>query len=314
MLPIATNTTQTPRPTKSAKAIRHPKSTLNKYIAEALQLEKEKMEKLAAKLPGVAPPIWPAWPYWDSGTTHSAVSKELGTLDDSIREIQWRLKQVRYPYQGGTTRNRKTLYERAKALGILGKLVQPPLLSEIRRFWWFQKHDQYNYELKKNKKSEYGLPLAVHYELVFELSAHLAKLETLVKAHKPKTSKTRNKWLETFYEYRRATLKQILNEAALFYPQIQYRLIPAAQINNKDDKIPAQVALFTSIGAVLKGNDVPSNKFAFHLTSAICTPKKSVRKRRLSPTPETVRTNIEGWLRQAPKLASGKSRKLPAPI
>jgi hypothetical protein len=297
MEPIAVLANERSDPDKATTAARRAKDILNKYVVEALRIEKAKIEEQVKKLQGLAPPAWPAWPYWDAVTVGTTVSKELRTPEDSIREITWRLKQVRYPYQGGTTRNRKTFYRLAKSRNILIRLLEPPLLGEIRHFWWLQKYDEGINLLKTAKKSEYGIPLALHRELAFALSAHLAKLETrLQESQLGRSGRTKNRWLENFHEYRAATLKQILNEAAIVYPEVQYRLMPAAQLKTKDEKIPAQVQLFERIRVAMKDQGADSHKFAFHLTSLLSTSSKMLIRHRLSPTPETVRRNIEVWM------------------
>jgi hypothetical protein len=74
------------------RARQSPKSKLEQFIAEALQIEKEKMAARTRGFAPMPPQAWPASPYWDYGTVGSAVSKELGGLEKSTLEIEWRLK------------------------------------------------------------------------------------------------------------------------------------------------------------------------------------------------------------------------------
>jgi len=286
-----------------------PKIKLEEFIAEALQLEKERMAAGALRFDGMPPHVWPAWPYWNYGTVSAAVSKELGGPEETVSEIVWRLKRFRYPYHGEKGKRPKTFYQRAEILGILDALLRPPLLWDIRSLWWFQKYNSCELELKQRKKSEYGLPMAFHRQLLFQLSAHLSELEKIAGKHERKKDKETKAWFERFYEYRRATLKQILSEAAIVYPQVQDRLTPAAQLKAKAEKLDAEVALFLKLDSMFKGQGLKSHKFAYHLTSLFCTPRKTVSQHQLRPTPETIRRNIEVWMKKHPDLGSGKTRK-----
>lgn len=285
---------------KRAKQL--PTSRLKEFIAEALQIEKEKMVAYARRFDTMPPHGWPASPYWDYGTVGPAVSKELGGLEKSIREIKWRLKRFRYPYRGGRGKKPKTFYERAEILGILDALLRPPLLSDIRSFWWFRKYNQRELELNQEKKSEYGLPMAFHRQLLFQLSAHLSGLEKIAGEHEGKKDKETKAWFERFYEYRRAVLKQILSEAAIVYPQVQYNLTPAAQLMAKAEKLDAEVDLFRKLNSAIEGAGEQSHKFAYHLTSLFCTPRKTISQFHLRPTPETIRRNIEVWTKKTASI------------
>jgi len=292
-----------------------PKIKLKEFIAEALQLAKLRMPVRVrrsgkTKHVHIVPHVWPAWPYWDIGPVSAAVSKELlGSKRKTAREIEWRLKRFRYPYHGERGKKPKTFYERARILGILGALRRPPLLWDIRSFWWFQKYDQRELELKQEKTSEYALPMAFHRQLLFQLSAHLSELDKIAGKHEGKKDEETRAWFERFYEYRRATLKQILSEAAIVYPKVQYELTPAAQLMAKAEKLDAEVALFSRLDSMLTSKGVKSHKFAYHLTSLFCTPRKTVSQHQLRPTPETIRRNIEVWMKKHPDLGSGKTRK-----
>lgn len=281
------------------RAKQSPKTKLKEFIAEALQIEKEKMAAGTRGFAPMPPPAWPASPHWDYGTVGPDVSKELGGLEESIQEITWRLQKFRYPYRGGRGKKPKTIYQRAEILGVLDALLRPPLLSEIRSFWWFQKYNQRELELNQEKKSEYGLPMAFHRQLLFRLSAHLSELEKIAGDHEGKKDKETKAWFERFYEYRRASLKQILSEAAIVYPQVQYQeLTPAAQLVAKAEKLAAEVDLFTKLSSAIEGEGRQSHKFAYHLTSLFCTPRKTILQSRLCPTPETIRRNIEVWMKK----------------
>jgi hypothetical protein len=209
----------------------------------------------------------------------------------------------------GEAKKPGTFYQHAKTLGILEVLLTAPLLSDIRFFWWCQKNSLWQLELLRENKSEYGLPMALHRELLFQLSALLNKVDKLTEPHEAKKNKETREWFERIYEYRRATLKQILNEAAIVYPQLQHKLTPAKQLKEKTERVEAQASLFTKLDSAFKGKGVKSHKFEYHFVSLICTSKELILKGKLRPSPKTVRRNIEEWITNHPDITSGKSTK-----
>jgi hypothetical protein len=292
-LPIETVGTPTEKESKSAKR------RLQALITEALEIERARTQDFSRRFPGV-PQLWPAWPYWDFGPITSRVTKELGGQSKSVREIRWRLKQFEYPYPHSVARKPTTFYQHAKSMGLLGILLNPPLLFEIRSFWWLQRQSNCQRDVKTQKKSEYGYPLAFHRELVFQLAAHIGASERLAKKYEVSRTEETKSWSERFEEYRRAALKQLLNEAAIVYPEIQLRLTPATQLKEKAEKLKAEIALYDKLNSAIKRRGKESHKFAYHLTSLICTPRESILKHKLRPTPETVRVDIKKWMKKHP--------------
>jgi hypothetical protein len=240
--------------------------------------------------------VWPAWPYLSDGTLPETIGKELGNSDKSVREIRWRLKQFRYPYLASNAKKPKTLYEHAKSAGILEELLTPPLLFDIRVFWRYQRYDFYQKKLRIENKSEYGQPMALHDDLMCQLSTHLEEIDGLVAKASGTKRPDAKAWLDGFNKYRNALLKQLLVEAAIVYPQVQRHLKPAKQIHREREKIRAQVSLFEKFNAVIKQKSLKGlerHRFAYHLVALICTPRDTIKKHRLRPTPVTVRKNIE---------------------
>jgi hypothetical protein len=275
------------------------KKSLKTLITEALEIERERRQAFSRRFPNV-PQLWPAYPYWDYGTIASAVTKELGSPDKSIKELRWRLKQFQYPYPRSVARKPTTFYQHAKSIGILRDLLKPPLLSDIRSFWWFQRHNSYKRQFINDEKSEYGYPLAFHRELVFQLSAQITAMDKLVKTYGALKTKETQAWFERFEEYRSAALKQLLNEAAIVYPQVQWELIPATQMKEKAEKLKAEISLFAKLNSAIKQRGKGSRKFAHHLTSLICTSRETIIKHQLRPSPETVRVDVKNWIKKHP--------------
>jgi hypothetical protein len=251
-----------------------PKTRLQELIGEALEIAKAQREDLSRRIPEVAYE-WPPWPFWDWDPLGAAVSKEVGTTGQSVSDIVWRLKRFHYPYELGA-KNPKTFYQYAQSNGVLNLLTSAPLLSDIRRFWWAQLYD--SYQAKLGKKSPYGYPLAFHRDLLFQLSNHLNHIERLAAKHHVPAA-----W---FKEYRSATLKQLLREAAIYYPEVQFRLVPANQLRTPLRKIEAQVALFHTLHTALKQKGFDSRKFCYQLTAVLCSPREHIKKNNeLSPHP-----------------------------
>jgi small-conductance mechanosensitive channel len=144
---------------------------------------------------------------------------------------------------------------------------------------------------------------------LFQLAALLTKIVKLTESLEAKKDKRSRRWLETILEYRRATLKQILHEAAIVYPQVQYRLIPARQLKEKAERVEAEVSLFTRLNSSFKAKGARSHQFAYHLVSLFFSSKKQIVLGKLEPTPVTVRRNIEAWKKRPTTQVSGKIRK-----
>jgi len=128
----------------------------------------------------LAPSIGPGWPHLEGARIFSAkVSKELGSLAESRKQLKFRLEKFLYPYPYGNTIG-KTFYQHLHEAGLLDVILNPPVLWEIRRLWWFQRYYEEESMARKNKKSEYGYPLEFHRKLMFECSSHLQRIESLV--------------------------------------------------------------------------------------------------------------------------------------
>jgi len=270
------------------------KSRLQAYINEALQIEREEREGFAKRFPGVAP-SWPPWPYLTDDPLASVVSKEL-SAKATLKDLRWRLRQFQYPYPASNAQKPTTFYSHSKAVDILEDVLTPPLLDDIRRFWWSQCYEAHQKRFRDQKKSHHGHPLSFHSELMYQLSGHLAEMDKLVKRYSLRKRVKSKGWFVRFYEYRRVALRRLLSEAAIVYPQIQETLKPASQIRTKEPKIEQQAWLFEKFDAAIKRRSAKGRErhlFAYNLTALICTPREIVLRHRLCPTPVTVRKNIQ---------------------
>jgi hypothetical protein len=260
------------------------KQNIEIRLREALEIERVRREELSRRFPEV-PFAWPPWPHLEGDSLSVECSKELGSEEDSISDIQWRLQEFYYPYELGP-KNSKSFYEWAKSRGVLNVLISPPLLWEIRRFWWNQLHD--SRLAKLGKKSIYGYPLAFHRGILHQLVVHLDHIEKFAtKYHVP---------LEWLGKYRAAVLEQLLHEGAIYYPEAQFHLVPANQLPTPLRKIKAQIVLFNKLYLVLKENGLDSRKFAYQLTALFCSSREHIKKHHeLVPTPLAVRRNVETY-------------------
>lgn len=250
---------------------------LRELIAEAME-ERNKDRHLPATVP---PPVWPAWPYLDPGNIlGKTVSQEIGPPKRSQQELEWRLKQIPYPYFE-RTKSGKTFYQHVRTLNLLNILKSPPLLGVIRRVWWFQRYYEGEIDLRRDKKSEYGYPLEFHRKVIFACSSHWHELRTLAEAHA-----VRKEWFE---DYRRAILQEILREAAIYYPQLLEDYSPALQIRPRSFKIHNQLQLYDAIETAFAEKRVTNHKLGQQLTALICSNHKDIARGSLNPTPQNVR-------------------------
>lgn len=275
---------------------------LRQVIDEALREKARKQENRPIATP---PTAWPPWPYVDLPLeTTAKVSEEIGSPSKSKKEIDWRLKQIEYPFPEGN-RNHKTFYQHVESLGLLGALRIPPLLSQIRNVWWFQRDYAAELELWRRGESPYGLPLEFHRKAMFECAAHLHRLDTLAleyKIHQKRWSRSANRprgqW---FDEYRKATLNEILREAAVYYPQLLWpgQPKPARQIHPVSLEVDMRLELYKALVAEFARRKQPNRKLAIQLTALFCSSAQDIRDHKLVPTPEDVRKNVSDRRKKA---------------
>ena len=277
---------------------------LRKYVVEAL-------EERARNLPVSPPVLGPGYPYLDNGPLSAKVSAELGPPEQSVLEIKRRLKRFLYPYELGT-KQPKTFYQHARSCGVLQSLITPPLLWNIRHFWWLERDEFYQAKLRVTKRSEYALPLSFHKALVVVLTAHLRAIDKLFEKHTVKRKKGTAVWFERFGDYRSAVLKQLLNEAAIYYPRVQLFQYWSPEPATEDwmifQKVEAEVELLEAVESTLRKQGVQSQKFASQLTALFCTSRENIKENQLSPTPQTIRLNRQ-WLKQRLKIGLSKKAK-----
>jgi hypothetical protein len=259
---------------------------LRHFIAEALELRESNQKVLP---PGLAPPVWPAWPYLEgSNVLGSKVTKELGSPEQSKREVEWRLKRLPYPYPAGNKKNR-TFHKHLQSLGVLDLILSPLVLWEIRRVWWFQRFYGHEVSARRERRSDYGYGVEFHRKLMFECSSHLHRIEALMKKYA-----VRGKWIEV---YRKAILTELLREAAICYPQLlRWRTLrwpkPALQIRPRSFAVDMQLTLYDEIETAFARRKIIKHKLARQLTALVCSTHEDISKWKLNPTPEQIRSNI----------------------
>jgi hypothetical protein len=97
-------------------------------------------------------------------------------------------------------------------------------------------------DLRRGRKSQYGVALQFHRKVMFEWSAHLHRLEQLAQKHN-----VSEKWLE---DYRKAILEALLREAAVCYPKLRDPVEgrkPALQIRPHSFAVDGQGQLYEAI-------------------------------------------------------------------
>jgi hypothetical protein len=224
------------------------------------------------------------------------VAKKVGPLEKSISEIVWRLKKFKYPYELGAKKS-KTFYLYMKSREILDLVTTAnPVLWEIRRFWTFGFYDSYFKEL--GDYSPKGFPLSFHRDLLQEFSQHLAKVEELAERYKVKP--------EAVMPHRSAVLARLLDEAAIYYPEIPRDYTPANRLSTPARKIEAQFNLFNTLRAAFLKKRFDSRKFTYQLTALLATTTEHIKhNNELSPNPDTVRRNVRSLGKMLEKRGGG---------
>jgi hypothetical protein len=251
------------------------------FIAEALEERKKERKAWPA---GVVPLIGPGWPHLEgTNILGSKVSKELGSPAKSKKQLIWRLKEFHYPYPEGN-KSGNSFYQHVQNLGLLDLILNPPMLWHVRRIWWFGRYYEEEATAKLAKKSEHGYPFEFHRKLMFECSSHLHRIQELLKRNEAS-----KEWIG---EYRKAILKQLLHEAAIYYPELLPKPKPALQIRLHSFEVGGRLELFDAIEAVLARMGIKNHKLALQLTALFCSSPRQILAHRLDPSPEILRRNV----------------------
>jgi hypothetical protein len=266
---------------------------VKRFVAEAIQLSQKDREKDVR--PGDPVSVGPPWPYVSDDKIGTRVSKELASPEESQKQLIARLEAFRYPYEawrphGEVSQGVGTFYSHVKSLGLLDFLITPPFLWDVRSVWWSRRYHDIELEQRLDKKSQYGYPVAFHREMMLAIAAHLARICKIAKKRQVPTD-----WFKGHYD---ESLRLLLKETAVSYPQWQLSTKPVGRIRPRSFGVDSQLQIFDAITEELKRRNTRNNKLAYELTALICSPQSSVRTRILEPNPETVRTNVRDRRKQ----------------
>jgi hypothetical protein len=265
----------------SSKKPRKHYGDLRRLIQEALDMVLSQRQKLP---PGVVNSnVGSGWPHMHEDYVPVKEPAFLKTVEESQKEIMWRLMKFKYPYPEGNKKG-KTFYEHVRDEEVVDVLLNPPLLWTIRMVWYLQIAHTAEVKRKKKGASQYGHPVEFHRKMMHELSGHLAEIATASKEHHvPKD------WLKG---YREAVLKQILREASVVYPRLQWDFTPVSKITLYSSAVEEEVELFRAMKKEFAKKSVKNDRLACQLTSLLSSPAELVRAGKLDPTPDTVWRNV----------------------
>jgi len=260
---------------------------VKKFMSEAIQVSQKDREEHVR--PGDPVHDGPPWPYVSDDKIAVRVSRELSTPEESRKQLVARLEAFRYPYEawrphGEVSQGVGSFYSHVESSGLLDFLITPPFLWDIRRVWFFRRHHELESEQRFEKKSQYGYPLPFHREMMLAIAGNLARVSKIAEKHQVPT--------DEFKDYYDESLRQLLKETAVSYPEWRLRTKPVGRIRPRPFGVDSQLDIFDAITKELARRNTKNNKLAYELTALICSPQSCIRTRILEPNPETVRANV----------------------
>jgi hypothetical protein len=198
-----------------------------------------------------------------------------------------RLNHFSYPYQK-ENKTGKSFLRHVKSLGLLGLLLKPPFIWEIRMVWFVQRLTWLERDLKGKKLSEYGFPLEFHRKLTLELFDHMERITQLAERHEVPD-------MEWFAEYYPAIQNQLLRNGAAYYPELRRWFKPFHRLRTYNLTVDNQVDIYQKLVGEFKKRGIKNNRLACHLTALICSPADCIQTGKLDPNPELVRKNVRDW-------------------
>lgn len=280
-------------------------STTRKTQLKRLVLYEQKryeaMQKdLQQRMPGIPVSVGPGWPHIEVGPNAAKISRILSTPEKSRRQIMRRLKRFKYPYstllsgeQSFATRGEQSFYTHVKTLGHLNYLLEPPFLGEIRQAWFARLDYELEKQQKAARKSQHDYPLEFHRKMMQEALSSAGRATALVKKyHVPK------RWIA---EYICGIQRQLLNEAAICYPEMLKGFISNSRIYPRAHTVDTQMSLFNNLHIEFKRQGQSNKNLAYQLTALLCSADSCFTTGVLEPNPEAVRRNMKDRRRQPPK-------------
>lgn len=266
------------------------------FVSEALQAWLDERDKDTMLFDTVRPEPPPL--YVGGDKIAARASRELGTPEKSRRQLVRRLKRFRYPYVAPhqyavKIRSGKSFYRHVQSLGLLKFLLEPPFLWEVRKAWLFRSEHELETEQFIEKKTPSGYPWVFHRQMMFAIAGQLARISKIAEKHR-----VPRKWFEDYYD---ESLRQLLRETSVAYPEWMHRKIPLTQIRPRSFGVDSQVEMFDAITKELTRRKKTNNRLAYELTALFCSPPSCIRTRILEPNPETVRTSVRDRKKQSRK-------------
>jgi hypothetical protein len=260
---------------------------VERFVSEALQAWLKERDKDVK--PGDPVREGPPYPYVSGDESAARASREQGTPEKSQRQLVRRLKRFQYPYVAPhpyavKIRSGKSFYRHVRSLGLLNFLLEPPFLWEVRKAWFFHRHYELEKRRRDRKKSQHGYPLAFHREMMLAIASHLGRISKIAREHR-----VPRKWFVGYYAQ---TLKQLLSEASVTYPELLRWFKPNSQLRPHSLDVESRLDVFDAITAEFARKKIKNNTLAYQLTALICSPENCIATHTLDPSPDLVRRNI----------------------
>jgi hypothetical protein len=255
---------------------------LQQFIKKAREAWDEAQDQFRDKFPGVAPQA-PPWPYVVGDEIAATVTQELSPSDKIRKQLIYRLKRIRYPY-GTTARVKKSFYIHLKGPGLLTFLLSEPFLDKVRSAWFFRRYYELEKELFRQRKSQYGYPREFHRAIMRELSKHWERIVKIAGKHGVP--------MDQFAEYLPAIQKQVVVQASVCYPELQWPFTRASRITPHSFGVEKRLEIFDAILLELEKRKIKNDELAYQLTALACSGTSSIAKRLLDPTPDVVRLSV----------------------
>jgi hypothetical protein len=211
---------------------------------------------------------------------------QVGSVDASREELLRRLKGFKYPYPHGTKKG-ATFFDHVTKIGLLEFLTTAPFLYVVRSVWQLQLIHPLEREQYEQKISEYGYPLAVHRQFMYEVVNDLEQISKITAKYD-----LPEKWL---VKCRTKLLRELRRQVSvLYYGGGLIGLYKARDRHEPRlyDSENQKIVLEELMREFKKRHMKKTEQLACQLTALICSDWVYLANQVLSPPPETVRSII----------------------
>ena len=164
------------------------------------------------------------------------------------------MKRIRYPY-GTTARLRKSFYVHVRVLGFLNFLLSEPFLYGVRSAWFSRRYYELEKELFQQRKSQYGYPQEFHRDIMRELWKHWERIVKIAAKHGVPMAQ--------FAEYLPAIQKQLVVQASVCYPELQWRFKRASRITPHSLAVENRLEIFDAIQTEFANRRITNDELAY---------------------------------------------------